>query len=65
MVQDDDIWQFQDDAYLALEYWKKRCLAAEKFIKESPCDPNICVEQIEACNEAYNIWQKIKNNKPC
>lgn len=31
-----------------LEYWKARCLAAEKFIDESPCDPDIYSEQIEA-----------------
>jgi len=23
------------------EYWKHRCLAAEHFIEESPCDPDI------------------------
>lgn len=61
MIQDDDVWQFQDDAALVLEYWKKRCLAAEKFINESPCDPDIYPEQIEA----YNNWQQIKNKKPC
>lgn len=36
------------------EYWKHRCLAAEHFIEESPCDPDIYPQQIEA----YNEWQK-------
>ena len=36
------------------EYWKHRCLAAEHFIEESPCDPDIYPKQIEA----YNEWQK-------
>jgi len=36
------------------EYWKHRCLAAEQFIEESPCDPDIYPEQIES----YNEWQK-------
>jgi hypothetical protein len=52
MKQDEDIWPYQDDAAVVLEYWKKRCLAAEKFIDESPCDPDIYKEQLEA----YNIW---------
>lgn len=36
------------------EYWKHRCLAAEKFIEESPCDPDIYPSQMDA----YNEWQK-------
>jgi hypothetical protein len=36
------------------EYWKNRCLAAEHFIDESPCDPDIYQKQMEA----YNEWQK-------
>lgn len=35
-------------------YWKRRCKAAEKFIKESPCDPDITSKQIEAYNEWLN-----------
>ena len=42
------------------EYWKHRCLAAEQFIEESPCDPDIYPKQIEA----YNEWQKwVENEK--
>ena len=31
-----------------LEYWKKRCEAAESYIAESPCDPDIYPEQLVA-----------------
>ncbi len=33
------------------EYWKKRCELAERYIKESPCDPDITGEQIVAWKE--------------
>ena len=36
-------------------YWKARCLASEKFISESPCDPDICEDQIKAHGEWRNI----------
>jgi hypothetical protein len=32
-------------------YWKERCLAAEKFIDLSPCDPDIQGGQLEAHSE--------------
>jgi len=38
-----------------LEYWKERCLAAELYIEESPCDPDIRVQQLEA----YWAWREI------
>jgi hypothetical protein len=41
-------------------YWKTRCLLAEKYIEESPCDPDIYDEQIKA----YNKWQDFKNKTP-
>ena len=41
------------------EYWKHRCLAAENFIEESPCDPDIYPKQIDA----YNEWQKWVENE--
>ena len=40
-------------------YWKKRCLAAEKYISESPCDPDIYDSQLKA----YHRWQKIKGEQ--
>jgi hypothetical protein len=41
-------------------YWKQRCEAAERFINESPCDPDITKAQIYA----HEVWQKLKNKKP-
>ena len=41
------------------EYWKKRCELAEKFILESPCDPDIHEDQIKA----YNEWTDFKGDK--
>ena len=38
------------------EYWKKRCELAEKYIKETPCDPDIYKEQMIA----YNNWMEFK-----
>ena len=29
-------------------YWKTRCEYAERYIEESPCDPDITLEQVEA-----------------
>lgn len=36
-----------------LDYWKQRCLLAEKCLEESPCDPDITTDQIKAWN-AYH-----------
>lgn len=38
-------------------YWEKRCLAAEKYIDKSPCDPDITDEQIDA----YNEWKEFQS----
>jgi hypothetical protein len=45
-----------------LEYWKKRCELAEKYIAESPSDPDLR----DAQWKAYQDWQNyIKNvDKP-
>ena len=40
-------------------YWKERCLAAEKFIDLSPCDPDIHGDQWIAHNE----WIKLINKQ--
>ena len=42
-----------NDHGLDLDYWKERCLLAEAYISESPCDPDITAEQLEA----YNKWK--------
>ena len=39
-----------------LEYWKHRCKLAEKYIYESPCDPDIFPDQFDAWDE----WMKFK-----
>ena len=41
-----------------LEYWKQRCLAAELFIYESPGDPDIHHDQIEAHNKWLDLRDK-------
>lgn len=46
---------------MLLDYWKQRCLLAEKCLEESPCDPDITLEQIQAHND-YNIFLD-KNGK--
>lgn len=38
-----------------VEYWKRRCEAAERFIEQTPCDPDITPKQIEA----HEAWQEI------
>lgn len=40
-------------------YWKERCLAAEKFIDLTPCDPDIYDEQLIAHGE----WIKLINKE--
>ena len=40
-------------------YWKERCLAAEKFIDLSPCDPDIYPDQLIA----YNEWIELVNKQ--
>jgi len=38
------------------EYWKRRCELAEKYIDESPCDPDTYDDQITA----YRKWMDFK-----
>jgi len=40
-------------------YWKERCLAAEKFIDLTPCDPDIYDDQLIAHGE----WIKLINKE--
>ena len=39
-----------------VKYWKKRCELAEAYIEESPCDPDIYKEQLDA----WNNWCEFK-----
>ena len=41
-----------------VEYWQKRCLAAENCIEKSPCDPDITKEQIEA-HKQWEVSKKL------
>lgn len=41
-----------------IDYWKKRCELSEKYIQESPCDPDIYDSQLNA----YIEWQNFKND---
>lgn len=45
----------QEEPY---DYWKERCLAAEKFIDLSPCDPDIYDDQLIAHNEWVRLVSK-------
>jgi hypothetical protein len=40
------------------DYWKERCLAAEKFIDLSPCDPDIYDDQLIAHGEWVELVNK-------
>lgn len=41
------------------QYWKERCLAAEDFIKASPCDPDITPAQVKA----HEKWSQLVHNQ--
>ena len=43
-----------------LEYMERRCIAAEAYIDESPCDPDITQAQWAA----YRFWEGIKSVTP-
>ena len=47
-----------EEAIESYYYWVNRCLAAEKYIEESPCDPDIYEDQLKA----YHEWQVIKDS---
>lgn len=42
------------------DYWRERCELAEKYIKESPCDPDIYPDQLQA----YQEWKEFKRTNP-
>ena len=42
-----------------IDYWRARCGKAERFIDETPCDPDIHEDQIAAHNE----WQDARNGE--
>lgn len=44
-----------------VDYWKQRCLLAEKCLEESPCDPDITDDQIKAW-DAYHKFIRWAGN---
>lgn len=42
------------------KYWKLRCIFAEQYIKESPCDPAVTEKQWRAYQNWTNFKFKIK-----
>ncbi len=48
-----------DEDELIENYWKERCITAEKYIQESPCDSDIYEQQHEACIN----WLTLKNKE--
>jgi hypothetical protein len=44
-----------------VDYWKQRCLLAEKCLEESQCDADITSEQIKAWN-AYHKFISLAGN---
>ena len=36
------------------EYWRERCILAETYIRNSPCDPDITLNQLTS----YKEWLK-------
>ena len=50
---------FEFGFYLSeLEYWKNRCLLAEKCLGETPCDPDITFNQRLAWGTYYSFISK-------
>lgn len=45
------------------DYWKQRCLLAEKCLEESPCDPDITSDQIKAWNAYHKFISWAGNNR--
>lgn len=50
---------FPSISFYKNDYWKERCLTAENYIEESPCDYDIYPKQYEA----YQKWCNLKNKK--
>ena len=46
-----------------LDYWKQRCLLAEKCLEESPCDPDITTDQIKAWNAYHKFISWAGNDR--
>ena len=51
----------ESDSELFPNKWKERCLLAENYINETPCDPDIYQEQLEAWSEWITYKQSMEN----
>jgi len=59
--QNSELLQSNKELLEALEYWKKRCKLIETCENESPCDPDITSEQIEAWKNYHNFIKEFGN----
>jgi hypothetical protein len=46
-----------------VDYWKQRCLLAEKCLEENPCDPDITSDQIKAWNAYHKFISWAGNDR--
>lgn len=46
-----------------VDYWKQRCLLAEKCLEESPCDPDTTSDQIKAWSAYHNFISWAGNDR--
>ena len=46
-----------------VDYWKQRCLLAEKCLEETPCDPDITADQIKAWNAYHKFISWAGNDR--
>ena len=46
-----------------VDYWRQRCLLAEKCLEESPCDPDITSDQIKAWNAYHKFISWAGNDR--
>jgi len=45
------------------DYWKQRCLLAERCLEKSPCDPDITSDQIKARNAYHKFISWAGNDR--
>ena len=45
------------------DYWKQRCLLAERCLEKSPCDPDITSDQIKAWNAYHKFISWAGNDR--
>lgn len=53
---EEEAWECSRKREEEAVYWQERCLLAEDYISESPCDPDIYEDQLKA----YWLWMDFK-----